>query len=205
MLKRLLVSATLFLSATGASAAVLLSLDAPPTESAGIWTYHYTATLEPLATLRAPDPSIPRVGDFFTLYDFVGLQGPVTSANFVPLPNIPVGGPFSFDVESANLGRNPPDFPASLLVDDPSIPNVTVLLTGTKNIVPSGTSVTLGTLTLSSTDSTLGSLQFASEYQQGGRGAANRSFVSLPIPEPSTYAFMGLGLLVAALAFRARK
>ena len=65
MLKRLLVLVTLFLSATGASAAVLLSLDAPPTESGGIWTYNYTARLQAGAVLRAPDASIVSAGGLF--------------------------------------------------------------------------------------------------------------------------------------------
>jgi hypothetical protein len=207
MLKRLLVLATLFLSATGASAAVLLSLDAAPTESAGIWTYNYTARLQAGAVLRAPDASISQPGDFFTLYDFIGLQQPVGSGNFTAQTNAPLGGPFTFDVTSANTGNTPP----SLLVlpmDDPTIPNVTVTLTGPSNIVPQGANVTLGTLTLTSTDGGLGALAVASEFLQNGHPAGNLSSVdvsSVPIPEPSTYAFMGLGLLgVVTLAFRTR-
>jgi hypothetical protein len=205
MLKRLLVLATLFLSATGASAAVLLSLDAPPTETGGIWTYNYTARLQAGAVLRAPDASMSQPGDFFTLYDFSGLQQPVGSGNFAAQTNAPLGGPFTFDVTSANTGNTPPSL-LLLPTDDPTIPNVTVTLTGPKNIVPQGANVTLGTLTLTSTDGGLGGLEFASEFLQNGNPAGNKSKVLLlPIPEPSTYAFMGLGLLgVVTLAFRTR-
>ena len=65
--------------------------------------------------------------------------------------------------------------------------------------------MTLGTLTLTSTNGGLGGLAVASEFLQNGHPAGNTSFVSVPIPEPSTYAFMGLGLLgVVTLAFRTR-
>ena len=154
--------------------------------------------------LRAPDASISQPGDFFTLYDFSGLQTPVGSSNFAAQTNAPLGGPFTFDVTSANSGNTPPSL-LLLPTDDPTIPNVTVTLAGPTNIVPQGANVTLGTLTLTSTNGGLGGLAVASEFLQNGHPAGNTSFVSVPIPEPSTYAFMGLGLLgVVTLAFRTR-
>jgi hypothetical protein len=200
MVKRLFVlMATLALSATGARAAVLVDAVGTPTESGGIWTYVFEATLQASAVLEPED--------FFTVYDFKGL-GAVDNSSFVVDPAL-AGDPtktFSFGVTSELLGENPPNLklPAP---DSAVVPNVTVsLLAGSDNIVPSGTNVLLGTLTLTSTFGPGGRQFVASEFlDEQGLPAGNRHTVAGAIPEPSTYAFMSIGLLaVGALARRAR-
>jgi PEP-CTERM motif len=196
MLKRVLALAIMTLSATGANAAVLLSLQGTPTENGGVFTYVYEATLQAGAQLQ---PS-----DFFTVFDFIGLVEPVSSSNFVidPALDSDPTTSFAFAVTSAPLGVTPP---STLVqpVDNPSIPNVTVtLLSGSDNIVPTGNNVLLGTLSLSTPNAvgTTPSLTVGSEFRQVGTGGletANISATVGPIPEPSTYALMGFGLLAA--------
>ncbi len=82
------------------------------------------------------------------------------------------------------------------------------LLPGSDNIVPTLTNVVLAALTLTTPVGTTGFLDVSSEYRQvgtDGREGANISATVGPIPEPSTYAFIGVGLLaVGALTRRAR-
>jgi hypothetical protein len=195
MLKRVLALATLTLGATGANAAVLLSLQGTPTESGGVFTYVYEATLQADAQLQ---PS-----DFFTVFDFIGLAGPVSSANFVidPALDSDPTTSFTFAVTSQPLGLTPPST-LVLPIDNPSIPNVTVTLSGPDNIVPTGNNVLLGTLSLSTPNAASATplLTVGSEFRQVGTGGletANISATVGPIPEPSTYALMGFGLLAA--------
>jgi len=209
MLKRLLVVlATLLLSATGARATVILSLhNGAPSESGGVWTYVYDATLQAGGRLQPTD--------FFTVYDFAGLLGPVDDTSFDPDDNLASLGTFSFGVDTAGSGPALPhytlNFPPYAIADLASVPNVTVsLLSGPDDIIPAGTNVLLGTLTLtSSIGTTTDLLQVGTELRQigpTGLEAGNKTFAIGPIPEPSTYAFMGVGLLTAgALARRAAR
>ena len=167
MLKRLLVLATLFLSATGASAAVLLSLDAAPTESARHLDLQLHSRLQAGAVLRARRQHLSAGGLFHPCMIFIGLQQPVGSGNFTAQTNA------RWAARSRSMSHRPIPaihrrafwcFRMMML----TIPNVTVTLTGPANIVPQGANVTLGTLTLTSTDGGLGALAVASEFLQNG-------------------------------------
>jgi len=197
MLKRLLVLAILLLSATGARAAVFLNLQngAPTANGSGGFTYTYDASLAGSAVL---DP-----GDFFTLYDFVGLSGNVSDTSFVA--DAGLTGTFTFGVTSGNTSP-PPPHAKFLIVDDPNVPNVTVTLGAlSDSIVPSGKNLPLGTLTLTSSFGDTQLLKVASDFHVEGIGTANINPTLGPVPEPSTYTLMALGLLaVGAISYRAR-
>ena len=62
-----------------------------PTESGGVFTYVYNATLQAGAQVEP--------NDFFTLYDFAGL-GSVDDTNFTPDAGLGALGTFSFGVSS---------------------------------------------------------------------------------------------------------
>lgn len=196
MRNRFILLVLLLLSATGAKAAVLLTLEggAPTPDGSGGFTYVYDARLQASAVLQPTD--------FVTLYDFAGLSG-LGPTSFVPDPDLATLGTFAFQVSSLNVGPVPIDLKVPV-TDSAAFPNVTVTLIGTENIVPPGRSIPLGTLTLTSSIGDLQRLSVASEFQVQGLGTGNRSTALGPVPEPSTYAFMALGLLAAGLSCRAR-
>src|SRR6185436_8206083 len=125
----------------------------PTPDGSGGFTYVYDARLQASAVLHPTD--------FFTLYDFAGLSD-LSQTSFVPDPNLATLGTFDFDVSSLNLGPIPPDLKVPV-IESAAFPNVTVTLTGTENIVPPGTSIPLGTLTLTSSIGNVQRLLVASE------------------------------------------
>jgi len=197
MLKRFLFSAVFLVSASAANATILVTLQSgsPVSDGAGGFDWKYNVLLEAGAIFKP--------GDQFAIYDVGGLKsvafekdaGLVTSDTFhVTTPDT---GPTLGFLGPTDLG---------------SIRNAVVTLEGSKNIAPifdPTTGVTpslrLGTLTVDSSFGTATTLSTGSLTHAAG--AVDQGFslttVAGPVPEPSTYGFMGIGLAaIAALAMR---
>lgn len=193
MLKRLLVVGLLLVCGDPARAAILVLLDH---QSGNDWVYN----------VRLQPASYMSVGDTFTVYDFPGLQN-ASDASFVPDSGPGVTGRH-FGTTLAGTGVTPPGVAP---VDNPLLNNVTVTLSEGDTIGATATTVTqLGQLTLTGPSDVRGELinfTGASTQKAGATALSNVGYLPAPVPEPGTIGFLGVGLgaVVAALAFRRRK
>jgi len=189
MLKRLVLVTLLAVCGSAARAAIVVG---PPQVTGNVWSYE--VSLDPGVFIHN--------GDFFSVYDFNGLQ----NINWVPDVV-----PTDWNVEPVGTVRLPHNL---VPPDDPAVPNVTVTFTGTDDFpLPDnqggGSLIKLGTLELtglSSGPSTL--IAFGSDTHQRGQNSifGNFSFTSGPsvVPEPSTVGLLAAGLLVVGTLVRRR-
>ena len=181
-------------SVASARAAILVSLDHISSSSSS-FDWVYDVRLEPGEFLTK--------GNFFTVYDFKGLE----NATWTPDSGPAVTGR-TWDTTTQGTGNTPA---LVVPVDSAGISNVTVTLKDGENIVPNPQqpSVLLGQLTLTTETDVVGPrINFTSLSKQ--QGLATDEFtigtVSGPVPEPATVSILGLGLLAAtAVGLRRRK
>ena len=193
MLKRFLFPAVLLVSASAAHATILINPQGgnPVSDGAGGFNWNYDVTLQPGAFITG--------GDQFAVYDVQGLKG----ASFTVDPALTTTD--TFNVTTPATGPKPGFFSPT----DTAAPNVVVTLSGSENItqsVQNGPALRLGTLTIDSAFATGASADYGSLTHKvaGLQGPLfSVSSVTAPVPEPSTYAFMGIGLAaIAALGLR---
>ncbi|MEO8627381.1 MAG: PEP-CTERM sorting domain-containing protein [Betaproteobacteria bacterium] len=203
-MKRLLVAAMLAMGIGNAGASIIVSLGGVvPDIQPGIWDWTYNAVLQPDQNMRADAVS----GDFFTIYDVPGL----VSSAFGGDLNAAVAGR-TFTKTEQLLGVDPL---GTGIPDDPTIPNITVRLTGGGDIVPVAGSgpIQLGSLIIHSnsnlpapTEANYGA--FAQQKSNLG-DTANIGSVLVPaaaVPEPGSVTLMLVGLVaLGAAAFRRRQ
>lgn len=196
MLKRFLFPAVFLVSASAANATILVNLQSgsPVSDGAGGFNWTYDVLLEAGAFITA--------GDKFALYDVSGVK----SASFTK--DAALVTPDTFDLTTPATG---PTLGFLGPTDSATIPNVVVTLNGPANIAPGAVngvvpSLKLGTLTI---DTSFGpGATISSGSLTHAAGAVDQGFslttVAGPVPEPSTYGFMGVGLATLA-AFALRK
>lgn len=184
MVKRSLITAALLASSAAANAAVVVQF----TGNAGN-EWHYDVSLSPGALLES--------GNFFTVYDFKGLQ----NINWSPV----VGN--ASDWSTSQSATSPAPFHINP-GDNPGIDNATVTFSG-PNFDPGQTKTLLGTLTLTGlTSGPAEKIVFGSEAVEKGVNPTPLGFFAQTsgpsvVPEPSTIGMMVAGLLgVAGLARR---
>jgi|SwirhirootsSR3_FD_contig_111_1168698_length_1715_multi_4_in_0_out_0_2 hypothetical protein len=190
MLKRFLLPAAFLLAAPAVHANILLTPTGSPTpDGAGGFNWTYDAFLQPGARLVADDA--------FVLYDVAGLK----TASFMVGPDVPATPPDSFNVTFPSLGPTPGFLNPT---DTAGLSNVAVTLSGPATISHPGAVLLLGTLTVDSTFGTAGNLDYGSlSHKTPTLPLFAFSSVAGPVPEPSTYGFMGIGLAaIAALGLR---
>jgi hypothetical protein len=193
MLKRFLFPAVLLVSASAANATILIDLQSgnPVSDGAGGFNWNYLVSLQPGAFMTS--------GDQFAVYDVQGLKG----ASFTVDPALTTTD--TFNVSTPATGPKPGFFSPT----DTAVPNVVVTLSGTENIsqgIVNGPALHLGTLTIDSAFGAAASADYGSlTHKVGGLQGPlfSVSSVAAPVPEPSTYGFMGIGLAaIAALGLR---
>jgi hypothetical protein len=190
MLKRFLLPAALLLGAPAAHANILLSLTSGPTsDGAGGFNWTYDALLQPGAKLTA--------GDAFALYDVAGLK----TASFQVGPDVPAIPPDAFTVSTPSTGPTPGFLNPT---DTAALSNVAVTLSGPATIAHPGEVLLLGTLTIDTSIAQSGNLAYGSlSHKTVTSPLYAISTIAGPVPEPSTYGLMGIGLAaIAALAMR---
>ncbi len=193
MLKRLMVTGLLVSCVSGAGAAIIVQ---PPTISGNDWNYEID--LDPGVFLKNDN--------FFTVYDFQGLQGtPVWT------PDVAVN---DWKVDEAGTGRDPNKI--KIPNDDPTLLNVTVTYTGATQFPAPGTDrgtglLKLGTLTLTGLvgeGAPQQLLTYGSNSSQNDSGAlfghSSATFGPTAVPEPSTVGLMVAGLAVVGTLVRRR-
>ncbi len=189
MLKRFLLSGLLLLCGSGANAAIVVQFTGA---SGNEW--HYNVSLDPGVFLQE--------GNFFTVYDFKGLQG-LQGIQWNPL----VGGTSDWS-ETFSPGTSAVPDGISPDIDNPTIPNATV--TFKSNFTPGDNSVALGTLTLTGLasgpdkpeqcDQRCVDIPFGSDtFKKGATPPTLTGLLAITsgpsaVPEPST-----VGLLIAGL------
>lgn len=198
MLKRLLLLG-LLLGCGGARAGIFVIYD-PAASAATNWVYE----------VRLQADTQMAVGDFFTVYDFRGLQ----LSAFSPVAEL---ADRTFTLTEPFTGTTPASVDLDVLNDNPSLQNVSVELTGGPLIDPAivgqgGRSLLIGTLTLTGLTDQMGppirTTALTTKLLSNGEATSvtNISLTPAPVPEPTTIGFMGAGLLaVAALALRRRR
>ena len=200
------ILSAILLSSLTASAALIPSLDSGPLQVAmGAYAYNYSVEitggerLDPSATdgvtcpgnLGAPVQCNP-AGTFFTIYDFAG---------FVSVSGLPAGWSA---VE--NLLGVTPSAVTQQVVDNPGVVNVTFYYTGP---VVNGDATITGFKLVSSFNNLNATGSFSSQSTKSDNGFTDQLAgtlavpVAVVIPEPSTLAFMAIGL-VSLLARRKR-
>lgn len=192
-MKRVVLLAMILALAAGVSqAAILLSLTDVTLDS-GTYIWTYTASLQSEQNMR--------VDDYFTIFDFPGYV--LDSVAFSPDPGV---SDRTFSVSDPLTGLNlGPSVPDSATVE-----NLVVQLTAGNTIIPSGSAVTLGTVTARSIyGNTIMSDTFwfgAQAYNTNeGNTAWNYGHVDGPdptVPEPGSMGMLGGGLLALTLLGR---
>src|SRR5690242_2343693 len=133
MLKRFILCALLLMATTAARAGIVVAFD--PSASSGN-TWKYNVSLSPGDTMRKDD--------FFTVFDFRGLQSATFQANANATGR-------SFTIDTPAQGDTPL---TTQPTDLASIKNVVVSLTAGDTITPVGTAqFPIGLLTVTSTQS----------------------------------------------------
>lgn len=191
MLKRFFLIGLLLIGTTSARAGIVVSLD--PAASSG-FNWVYDVSIDPGDEMK--------VDDFFTVFDFKGLQ----NVNWAPDAVNTAGRTFS--VVTQPKGDTPDTTtPADLA----AIANVTVSLTSGDDITPISSSLfPLGVLTLTGgvglDQSQL--INYASQATGRLSQEKDNSITSVlgpsAVPEPSTVTLLGLGL-VASLAYQLKR
>jgi hypothetical protein len=183
MVKRSLITAALLASSAAANAAVVVQFTG---NTGNEW--HYDVSLSPGALLES--------GNFFTVYDFKGLQ----NINWSPV----VGTASDWSTSQSATSTAPFHINPG---DNPGIDNATVTFSG-PNFDPGNSKTLLGTLTLTGlTSGPVEKIVFGSQAVEKGQatplGFLAQTSGPSAVPEPSTIGLMVGGLLgVAAFARR---
>jgi hypothetical protein len=194
MLKRYLLPAVLLLAAPAAHANILLSLQSggPTSDGAGGFNWNYDVLLQPGAQMLP--------GDATALYDVSGFKSASFTVSTDPITNLPVTDD-TFSVSNPALGPTPGFLNPT---DTSALPNVVLTLDGPHPVAHPGSVLNLGTLTVGSAFGTAANLDYGSlTHKTSTLPLYAISSVAGPVPEPSTYGFMGIGLAaIAAVALR---
>lgn len=189
MLKRFLLPAVLLLAAPAVHANILLGLQGggPTSDGAGGFNWNYDVLLQPGAQMLP--------GDATALYDVSGFK----SASFAKGAD-QVEADVTFTVAHQDLGPVPGFLNPK---DTSALPNIVLTLDGPHSVAHPGSVLNLGTLTVDSAFATAANLDYGSLTHKSSNPLYAVSSVAGPVPEPSTYGFMGIGLaVIAALAMR---
>jgi hypothetical protein len=206
-LKALLCAATIALFATAGLASTLVSdlLSTSAGQPAGETRWTYSFSLQSGANMRLSCAGLcSYASDFVTLYDFAGyVPGTVLVTSLV-------GPAYSFDATVENVSLQAP---MQMVADDPSVPNIRVSLSGGGDILssPGGPATPLFELSLNtqnpgSADHPANLVPYSAQTENTvlGTTIGNSNFTAGPaaVPEPGTYALVGLGLAAASILRR---
>lgn len=178
----------------------LLSTNVGQPAGQTLWTY--TFSLQPNADMRQScTGTCSYSNDFVTLYDFPGYVPGSALVTSLLAPSYT----FGVTVEDVTIQA-----PMQIVPDDPSVPNIRVSLIGGGDVVSSPSAppaplfvLSVNTVNPGSAKAPTNMIPYSAQTENAvlGTTAGNSNFAAAPsaVPEPGTYALVGLGLFAASV------